>query len=118
MKVIVGVVLALVITSAPVFAQSPAPSSQSASRPTDESLRQLLGVMEAKKLVEGMPHQVDTMMAGMMQKLLDGQPVSPQQRQAIDSMRTKVHAFLKNEFGWDVMDPHISEDLCRLILAG
>lgn len=100
---ILNLTLALLLTLSPAFAQGAAPPAN--SRPTDDSVRELLKIMEAKKLVESLPQQVDTMMAAAVQQRLQGQTVTPQQQQGIDAMRTKVAALIKEDLDWSVLEP-------------
>jgi len=100
---IIKIVMALLITLSPAFAQNSSP--QSDLRPTDESVRQLLQIMDAKKLVEAIPQQVENMMTATLQQRLQGQSLSPQQQQAVDAMRTRVAALMREELDWSVMEP-------------
>ena len=68
-----SVLVALIFIAVPVLAQNSAPASGSEWRPTDASLHELLEVMDAKRLLAEMHRQVDGMMAGMLQKQLQGQ---------------------------------------------
>ena len=100
---IIKIVMALLITLSPAFAQNSTP--QSDLRPTDESVRRLLQIMDAKKLVEAIPQQVENMMTATLQQRLQGQSLSPQQQQAVDAMRTRVAALMREELDWSVMEP-------------
>jgi hypothetical protein len=100
---IVTIAIALLLTFSPAFAQNAAAPSE--SRPTDESLRQLLEITEAKKLVESLPQKVDSMMTAALQQRLQDKVVSPQQQQLIDVMRTKFVALIKEELDWSVLEP-------------
>ena len=102
MKIVTFAVALLLICSL-AFAQNGAAQSQ--SRPTDESLRQLLEITEAKKLVESLSQQVDTVMTAALQQRLQGKVVSPQQQQVIDAMRAKFVALMKEELDWSVLEP-------------
>ena len=99
----IKIVMALLVTLSPAFAQNSTP--QSGVRPTDESVRQLLQIMDAKKLLEAMPQQIENMMTATLQQRLQGQSLSPQQQQAVDAMRTKVAALMREELDWSVMEP-------------
>lgn len=106
MKAIGTLACTLVLFGAavPAFSQDPAPVAAE-SRPTDESLRHLLEVMHVQKLLETMTSQIDSMMGNMIQKMLQGQSISPQQQQAIDTMRANMVALISEDFSWDVMEP-------------
>jgi hypothetical protein len=100
-----SVLVALIFMALPVWAQNSAPVVVSAARPTDASLHELLEVMDAKRLVAEIRRQVDGMMAGMLQKQLQGQSMSPQQSQKLDALRAKVAALLNQELDWSVLEP-------------
>jgi len=100
---IINVAIVLLVTCSPAFAQNAA--APSGSRPTDDSVRQLLEVMDSKRLVEAIPQQVDNMMQATLQQSLQGQVLSPQQQQAIDQMRARVAELMKEEVDWSVLEP-------------
>jgi len=96
----------LLAFSAPAFAQAAATKDALAAAPaSDASIRQLLEVMHARKLVDALPQQMDTMMSGMLHKMLQGQSISPSQQHAIDEMISKMTALMREEFNWDQMEP-------------
>ena len=97
--------LVLFIFSVPAFSQDPTPAVAAESVPTDESLHHLLEVIQARKLVENMFSQLDSMMGNMIQKMLQGQPISPKQQQAIDRLRANMAAAIKEDFSWNVIEP-------------
>jgi uncharacterized protein len=97
--------LVLFGTSVPAFSQDPTRAVAAESPPSDESLHHLLDIMHAQKLVESMSSQLDAMMGNMIQKMLQGQSISPQQQKAIDTMRANMVALTKEEFSWEVMEP-------------
>lgn len=107
MKVVTTLACTLLLfaASVPAFSQAPTPPVAAEAQPTDESLSHLLEVLQARKLVEGMSARIDTMMESTMKKMLEGQPISPQQQQAIDAMRVKMVTLIKDDFSWDVMEP-------------
>ncbi len=90
-------ILLLVSLASPAFAVDAVPS--------DESIRQLLEVTDARKLVEGMMNQMDGVMRNTMQQSLQGKTVTPEQQQIIDDMRSKTVALMKKELGWDNLEP-------------
>jgi len=95
----------LLAFSAPAFAQGAATKDAVAAAPArDASIRQLLEIMHARKLVDGLPQQMNAMMSGMLQKMLQGQAVSPTQQHAIDEMVSKMTALMREEFKWDQME--------------
>jgi uncharacterized protein len=105
MKAVAILASVLLFTAVPAVPQESTPTVAAESTPSDESLRRLLEVLNARKLVDTMSHQIDSMMTSTMQKMLEGQPISPKQQEAIDTMRSKMAALLAEEFNWDSMEP-------------
>jgi uncharacterized protein len=89
-------VLALVIAGTPAFAAD--------TRPSETSIRQLLAVTEARKLLDGMMMQLDGMMQNSMQQALKGQTITPGQQKILDGMQTKIVALLKQEMKWENLE--------------
>jgi hypothetical protein len=89
-------VLALVIAGTPTFAAD--------TRPSEASVRQLLAVTEARKLLDGMMMQLDGMMQNSMQQALKGQTITPGQQKILDGMQTKIVALLKQEMKWENLE--------------
>lgn len=85
--------------SVPAFAADAAPS--------DASLRQLLEVTESRKLFDSSMQQVDAMMQSAMQQQLEGMQINATEQQAIDDFRGKVLAMLKQEMGWETLEPAV-----------
>jgi|HubBroStandDraft_6_1064221.scaffolds.fasta_scaffold721889_2 hypothetical protein len=102
---IINIAVVLIVTISPAFAQNAAGPPGPGSRPTDESVRQLLAVMDSQKLVEAIPQQVDSMMKATLQQSLQGQVLSPPQQQAIDQLQARVAALMKEEVDWSVLEP-------------
>ncbi len=90
-------VLLLVVFVPQVFAAD--------SKPSDESIRQLLAVTETRKLLDNMMGQIDGMMKNGMQQELHGQTITPDQQKIIDGMRPKIVALLKQELTWESLEP-------------
>lgn len=105
MKVVGALACVFLAASVPAFSQNSTPTVATDSQPTDESLRHLLEVIDARKLVDSMSHQVDSIMTTTMQKMLQGQTISPKQQQAIDTMRAKMVSVMQENLNWDVMEP-------------
>lgn len=75
------------------------------TRPSAESIKQLLAVTEARKLVDGMMGQMDGMMKNAMQQALRGHSITPKQQKVIDGMQAKTVALLKQELDWRSLEP-------------
>ena len=101
---ITAVVLTSFLALTPALGQQSDPTTPSDVKPTEESIRQLLGIMQAKAMVEAIPQQLDAYYTSTLNKLLEGKPVSAEQQQAIDKMRQKLNDMMKENFNWDSME--------------
>ena len=103
MKALVTGILALIICL-PALAQNSIPSA-SDPKPSDASVRRLLELMGARKIVDDVPRQVDSVMVGMLQNMLQGREIPHEQQQLIDAMRANMTKLMRDEFNWDTMQP-------------
>jgi hypothetical protein len=89
-------------------AQAPAPSSPATSSdpaPTADSIRQLLQMTDIRKIADALPAQMKAMYSGMIQKMLEGQTVSSEQQQVIDTMLAKMEELMREEMSWETLEP-------------
>ena len=87
--------LAAISTSA--LAAPPAPS--------EDSIRRLLEVTEARKLLDGMMAQIDTLMRRNMDQALRGRQLTSEQEAIIARMRNKMADAFREEMAWDKLEP-------------
>lgn len=81
-------------------------SSAAFAAPANEaSIKQLLAVTEARKVVDGMFAQFDGRMNGFLRQALHGQPASPEQQKAINSMKIKMTMLFQQEYSWEELEP-------------
>jgi len=97
--------LTALILCLPALAQNTPPPGAPEAKPSDASVRQLLEVMGARKIVDEVPRQVDTAMVGMLQSLLQGRDIPREQQQVIEAMRANLAKLMREEFNWDTMLP-------------
>jgi uncharacterized protein len=91
----------LIIASALAFSVAHA-----ADVPASEaSIREMLSVTEARKLIDGMFPQIEAMMKNSMQQALNGQTLSAEQQKIADKMNTKMMALMRDEMSWDKLEP-------------
>jgi len=95
------VLLVTLLAGGSVYAQS--------SKPTQESLNKLFELTEVNNMIPQLQNQMDGMMNNMMQDMLKGKTVTPEQQKALDVFRGKVMKIQKDEINWEVMQPQISE---------
>lgn len=81
-------------------------STTAMAAPASEgSVRQLLAVTQAQKLLDGMRAQVDALMNNAVQQELKGKAPSASQQQAITHMKNKTIALLQGELTWEKLEP-------------
>ena len=97
MKRLLVVLCALASISCPAFAASPPPS--------EDSIRRLLEVTEARKLLDGMMAQVDALMRRNMEQALRGRQLTPEQEAIIARMRGRMADAFRDEMAWDKLEP-------------
>jgi uncharacterized protein len=75
------------------------------SPPTEASIKQLLEVAQAHKLVDAMMAQMDGFMKNAMQQATQGRSVSPQIQKDIDKRQSELMKVLKEELAWEKLEP-------------
>ncbi|MGA8006593.1 MAG: DUF2059 domain-containing protein [Burkholderiales bacterium] len=80
-------------------------TSALAAPASERSVRQLLEVMEARKLVDGMSTQLDTVMDHAVERALRGSVPSDAQQAAIDRMKSRMVALEKGQLAWSKLEP-------------
>lgn len=73
--------------------------------PSDESIRELLQITNAQKVVEGMYPQIEAMIKASMEESLQGRPITDEQRSAIEKLRAKLMTTLRSELNWTELEP-------------
>ena len=104
MKILVTFAVACLAATTSALAQSTDTTTQSESRPSEESVRHLLDVMQAQKILQTLSAQMDGMFDGMVKKQLEGQDITPEQRQAIEARRKAASDMVKELLSWDSME--------------
>jgi hypothetical protein len=81
------------------------PAIAADSKPTEESIRQLMAVVQSRKLIDGALGQVDSLMQNSIHQALAGQTVTADQQKILDEMRAKALVILKDEMKWEILEP-------------
>ena len=89
-------------TSAPAKGQ---PTTAISATPSDESLKELLQLCDAAKMIDNMWVQVEGAMKGMIAQSTKGQQLNAQQQAAIDSFQSKYSALMREELSWSKLEP-------------
>jgi len=79
------------------------------SRPTEQSIKELLNVMHSSKLIDSAMAQVDSVMQNSMQQALAGEHLTADQQKILQHMRAKTAALLKDMLKWDTLEPTMIE---------
>ena len=99
------VLLALMATQAPLAADT----APAVAGPTEASVKELMTITDARKLLDGVPTQVDAAMQASLQALLGDERITPAQQQILDDMRAKTAALFKAQMSWDLLEPLFME---------
>ena len=103
MRFAVTSVLTLFLAAGAAFAQEATPVAPE-FKASEDSIHHLLDVMQAKTIVETMSQQVDSMYAGMVNKLLDGKDLTPEQQKQIQARSAKARELASQMLTWDSME--------------
>ena len=87
--------VALVLAATPALAEAP----------RESTIRELLAVSKAQKLVDGMGAQIDQLMRASMEQAMQGKAPTPRQQQAIDRLQVRVTALMREQLTWAKFEP-------------
>jgi hypothetical protein len=81
-------------------------STPAADNPaSDASIKQLLEVVQVRKLVEAMTAQMDLMMKQAVEQATHGEQIPPRIQQDIDKRQAEIRAAVKEALDWNKMEP-------------
>jgi hypothetical protein len=95
-------ILTVVALSCAVTVWSTAAADNPAS---DASIKQLLEVVQVRKLVEAMTTQMDLMMKQAVEQATHGEQIPPRIQQDIDKRQAEIRAAVKEALDWNKMEP-------------
>jgi uncharacterized protein len=72
--------------------------------PSEASIKQLLEVTQAKKMVDTMNGQMETMMKNAMQAATQGQTVTPKIQKEIDDLEQQMTSEVKGVLNWNKLE--------------
>lgn len=72
--------------------------------PSKDSIREILRVTDARKLVEGMIPQMEAMIKGSTQQAL-GRALNENEQRIVDSLTSKLLRMMKDELNWETLEP-------------
>lgn len=73
--------------------------------PSEASIRELLVVTDARKLVDGMMAQMDMLMQNAAHEATKGEPISPNAQKMMDRGRGEMVSIMRDELSWDKLEP-------------
>jgi uncharacterized protein len=81
------------------------PSASPTSVPTEASIRQLLELAQAHKLVDSVMAQMDTLLQQTIARATKDQPISDKVQKDIDQRRNEVLTMMKDLLDWKKLEP-------------
>jgi hypothetical protein len=75
------------------------------SKPTEASIRELMSIMQSRKLFDATMKQIDAMMQASMRQVLAGQALSQKQEEILDEMRSKMVTLVNDEMNPEIFEP-------------
>jgi hypothetical protein len=76
-----------------------------AEGPSEASVRELLAVMDSRKVIENTLGQVDAMMQASIKDALQGKTLTSDQERILADMRARMLALLNDAMQWEVLEP-------------
>jgi len=87
-------------------ADNPSPSSSgTSSAPSEASIKQLLEVAQAHKLIDSVMAQMDNLMQQTIAQATQGQKIPPKVQKDIDQRRGEIIAMMKELLDWTKLEP-------------
>ena len=84
---------------------SPAATGSPSIPPSEASIKQLLELAQARKLVDSVMKQMDTLMVETIQQATHGQQIPPKVQKDIDKRQAEVVAMMKDLLDWAKLEP-------------
>lgn len=81
------------------------PSPTPGAPPTEASVKQLLEVAQARKLVDSIMAQMDNLLQQTMAQATKGQTIPPKVQKEIDQGRSEMLALMKELLDWSKLEP-------------
>ena len=97
MKYPFALILAGVLLAGPALADS--------SPASDESVRQLLELTDAHKLIDAAKAQVNAMVSAALQDAVQGKTLTPARQAVVERMHAKMIAMVDEMLNWDTLQP-------------
>ncbi len=89
----------------PIFLFFIQPALAANGTPTAESVRELMKIIESRKMLENAMGQIDEVIQQTARQALDGQPLTPAQEGIIKEYHAKTIALYQAEMRWEYLEP-------------
>ncbi len=101
------ILIVLSVSCSVAFAADPPPvsSSTTGNVPTEASIKQLLEVGQARKLIDTMMAQMDAFIKSTMQQATQGEHVTSKVQKDIDKRQNEMMAGMKEMLDWSKLEP-------------
>jgi len=86
-------------------ADNPSPTASAAPTPTEASVKQLLELAQARKLVDSVMKQMDILLLQAIAQATKGQPVSEKVQNDIDQHRREMTSLMTELLDWKKLEP-------------
>ena len=81
------------------------PAVAADSKPTEDSVKQLLDISGSRNLLDVAMGQIDSAMQASMRQAFAGQQPTPDQQKILDDMRLKTVSIFKEQMKWEIIQP-------------
>ena len=98
-------ILPMLMLCGAIAAAADNPTPPSPAAPTEASIRQLLEVAGARKLVDSVMMQMDNLMQQSIAQATQGREIPPKVQKDIDQRRAEMVAMMKELLDWNKVEP-------------
>ncbi|HEY1313543.1 MAG TPA: DUF2059 domain-containing protein [Steroidobacteraceae bacterium] len=71
---------------------------------SDDSIREMLAITNAHKLIDTIKLQINSLVAAAQQQAVQGKPLTPEKQAIIDRMQTRMQAALDEMLNWQTLE--------------
>lgn len=75
------------------------------ARPTEQSVRELLAVMQAHNMIDTMRTQMDATWGPMLKQAMGGQTLNAREQQIAEEAHAKIQALYSEQLKWETFEP-------------
>lgn len=102
-KIVAAVLIAAIVASLAISAAAYA--AEADTRPTEQSIRELLALMQSHNMVDTMMAQMDANFRAAMKQANGGRQLSEREQQITDDAHAKIQALLHEQLQWANFEP-------------